>query len=364
MKRIALTLASLLAVSAIASAKEVVQAPVVIGEPEVVVMVANQAKWRPSGYVDLGYRYYGSDEYNSAEFGRVQMQGKFNFTEKDRVEYRFRRYNSYQTMNHQNSLEDEQKIGSFGDASQARLRYFYENGMIGDTKIGLTQRLQYENKQSLGEALGQAFDQDGSPIIAADLGDKSQNLEYRLIFQFSEYMSWTPEWLKNTSATVQPYFKYQWNDSDSSHANIYGAQLGTNFDLPAGFSLEFNLYPEYIDSNREASVWGLAYEAYLYYGYNLYDNGTYALDFNFEGGMDPYVFHSDRKFGKAFSTSSDASYEAYAMPSIDLTYTRTENMKIYAGLAAEYRNWRYDNKESARKWSWMPQVYAGLRLDF
>ncbi|MGL4567538.1 MAG: FomA family porin-like outer membrane protein [Fusobacteriaceae bacterium] len=360
MKKIALILASLLAVSTVVSAKEIIVRPEAVAEPEVIV-VAYESKWKPSGYVDLGYRYYGHDEYDSADFGRVQMQGKFNFTEKDRVEYRFRRYNSYQTMDHQSSLDDDQKIGSFGDASQARLRYFYNNGLIGDSKINLTQRLQYENAQSLG-AITSNFDNDGNPL--GTLGNKYQDIEYRVIFEFAQYMDWTPEWFKNTSATIQPYFYYEWDDSDSSNIKAYGAQLGSMFTLPAGFSFEFNLYPEFSDYNQKSAEWKLAYEAYLYYGYNLYAEGPYALDFNFEGGMDPYVFNSDSSFGKVFSESGDASYEAYALPSLEISYRRTEHMKIYAGIAGEYRNWRESDKTSARKWSWMPQAYAGLRLDF
>lgn len=358
MKKLVLTLASLLVVSAVVSAKEIVVAPVV--EPEVVV-VAQEAKWRPSGYVDLGYRYYGSDEYDSADFGRVQMQGKFNFTEKDRVEYRFRRYNSYQSMGTQSDLDEDRKIGSFGDASQARIRYFYNNGPIGDSRVDLTQRLQYENTQSLG-VITSNFDNDGNPL--GTLGDKSQDIEYRLIFEFARYMDWTPEWFKNTSITLQPYVFYEWNDSDSSNVTAYGMQLGSLFTLPAGFSFEFNLYPEFADYNQKSDEWKLAYEAYLYYGHNLYTEGPYAVDFKFEGGMDPYVFNSDIRFRKVFSESGNAFYEAYALPSLEVSYRRTENMKIYLGIAGEYRNWREKDKSSARKWSWGPQAYAGLRLDF
>lgn len=359
MKKLTLTLASLLAVSAIASAKEVVPAPVAAVEPTV-VYVATTPAWRPSGYVDLGYRYYGADEFDSPEYGRVQMQGKFNFTEKDRVEYRFRRYNYYQTQDHQFGLNPDRLIGGTDNASQARLRYFYENGNLGDTKISLTQRLQYENGQSTGQFAGE----DENGVSYAKVGDKYQNIEYRLFFEYAEYMTWTPEWFKNTSATIQPYVGYSWTDADSSSTTEYGIQLGSTFDLPYGFSTEFNLYPAYVTSNHDSSEWTLAAEAYLYYGYNLFDNDKYAVDFNFEGGMDPYVFHTDRKFGKAFSTSEDASYSAYAMPSLDFTYTRTENMKIYAGVAAEYRNWRQESQNGAKNWTWMPQVYAGLRLDF
>lgn len=352
MKKIALMLAALTAVSAVASAKEVVQAPVLVEE---VVVIAPVAKWRPSGFVDLSYKYYGQDEYDSADFGRVQLEGKVELSENDRLEFRGRRYNTYKTQANLSALEESQQIGSFGDASELRLRYFYENGMIGDTKIGLTQRVQYENKQSLGKSLNGALDNDGNPIQAADFGGKYQSAEYRMIFEFSEYMSWTPEWFKNTSATIQPYYNYGWTDSDAGHSNELGFQLGSYFELPAGFGFEFNLYPTWISENGGDLNWSLAYEAYLYYGYNLYKDGNISLDFNFEGGMDPYIFKTD---------STDAEYSAYAMPSVELSYQRNEFLKLYAGVAGEYRNWRDTNKDTARNWDWMPQAYAGFRVNF
>ena len=68
MRKLALLLGSLLVVAS-ASAKEVVPAPVVVEEApvqviekEVIVYRDKEEGFRPNGYVDLQYRYYGDTE--------------------------------------------------------------------------------------------------------------------------------------------------------------------------------------------------------------------------------------------------------------------------------------------------------------
>ena len=68
MRKLALLLGSLLVVAS-ASAKEVVPAPVVVEEApvqviekEVIVYRDKEVGFRPNGYVDLQYRWYGETE--------------------------------------------------------------------------------------------------------------------------------------------------------------------------------------------------------------------------------------------------------------------------------------------------------------
>ncbi|MGL4254326.1 MAG: major outer membrane protein FomA, partial [Fusobacteriaceae bacterium] len=59
MKKLALLLAAMTAVSAVASAKEVVAAPVVAVEPVALVCPEPVVEWRPTGYIDFAAKYYG-----------------------------------------------------------------------------------------------------------------------------------------------------------------------------------------------------------------------------------------------------------------------------------------------------------------
>ena len=110
MKRLALLLGSLLVVTAAASAKEVVPAPVVVEEApvqivekEVIVYRDKEEGFRPNGSIDLQYRYYGNAEGDTAReakwaennnSSRTQLKTKINMTEKQSLEVRVRDYNS------------------------------------------------------------------------------------------------------------------------------------------------------------------------------------------------------------------------------------------------------------------------------
>lgn len=62
MKKLSILLGSLLIVGAVAQAKEVVAAPVVEEVQEVIVQpveLVEAPEFKPSGYVDLQYKYYG-----------------------------------------------------------------------------------------------------------------------------------------------------------------------------------------------------------------------------------------------------------------------------------------------------------------
>ena len=119
MKKSMLLVGAFLAVAAMAQAKEVVPAPVVVEEApvqivekEVIVYRDKEEGFRPNGYVDLQYRYYGDTEGNGTNYSskpadsradgwntnnnysRIQFQGNINMTEKQNLEWRIRGYNS------------------------------------------------------------------------------------------------------------------------------------------------------------------------------------------------------------------------------------------------------------------------------
>ena len=119
MKRLALLLGSLLVVTAAASAKEVVPAPVVVEEApvqivekEVIVYRDKEEGFRPNGFVDLQYKYMTDTEGKQGEwnstnnYSRTQFQGAINMTENQTLEFRVRDYNS---LDH-----NPEKAGSFG----------------------------------------------------------------------------------------------------------------------------------------------------------------------------------------------------------------------------------------------------------
>ena len=379
MRKLALLLGSLVVVAS-ASAKEVVPAPVVVEEApvqivekEVIVYRDKEEGFRPNGYVDLQYRWYGDTEgqnqdngkvkdekdptaWNSANnYSRIQLQGKINMTENQALEYRVRTYDEL-------DKEDERNTKS---ETQTRLRYFYDHGNLGDSKVNLTSRLHYANNGH---------------------DDNSQELEYQARFNFAEYM-FNSDFVKTTDFTVAPKYAYSWGDDNSSdYDNQIGADLYTMHELPWGFSFEFNVYAtqhfygqdQYFDglTKKEDKNFTVDVEAYIYNTTNLYTNGNVSVDFNFEGGYDQYNWSQEKKFGTKHIDKkiegytgdgvgrNNAKYSVYALPTIQLNYQATPNVKLYAAAGAEYRDWTVNSESSASNWRWQPTVFAGFRTTF
>lgn len=348
MRKLALLLGSLLVVAS-ASAKEVVPAPVVVEEApvqviekEVIVYRDKEVGFRPNGYVDLQYRWYGETEgqekgegwAGATNYSRTQLLGKINMTEKQALEYRIRKYNSV------TSKEDTGKSGS-----DTRLRYFYKHGLLGDSKVDFTSRVHYRDISG------------------------AQQIEYMAMFNFADYM-FNNDYIKTTDFTVAPRYRYAWSSNSDDYVNTLGVDLYTMHELPYGFSFEFNLYPMEdffgIDKSLEGKMrdkeFTVDMEAYLRNSVNLYTNGNVSVDFNFEAGYDPYTWSQYKQYGE--NENSKSEYELYVLPTVQLNYQATSNVKVYVAAGAEYRDWTVTAGDEASHWRWQPTVFAGFRTTF
>ena len=367
MKKSLLLVGAFLAVTAMAQAKEIVPAPVVVEETpvqivekEVIVYRDREPEgFRPNGYVDLQYRYYGeAEELNyknndvNNNYGRTQLLGKINMTEKQSLEYRVRSYNDW------NSATNKDNRGEKG--TQTRLRYFYDHGNLGDSKVDLISRLEYKKDT-----------------------DDVQSLEYQARFNIADYL-FNNDFIKTTSFTFAPKYKYKWSSNTDNYENILGLDLFTMNQLPLGFSFEFNLYgDQHFYGERKATGvtdtvknnTSLTMEAYLYNTTNLYANDDVSVDFYFEGGFDPYKWNSEKiqrtlkvgatdKIDTANYNYYHNSYQVYAYPQLIANYKITPNLNVYTSLGAEYRNWAYTSEKSAKDWRWQPTAVVGFRTTF
>jgi len=365
MKKSLLLVGAFLTVAAMAQAKEVVPAPVVVTEAPVqiiekeVIVYRDRAPvgFRPNGYVDLQYRWYGETENKEngenpwagkTNYSRIQLMGKINMTENQAFEYRIRNYNSVSA-----------KEGTGKNGTDTRLRYFYNHGNVGDSNVNFTSRLHYRDRD----------DTNGH-----------QELEYQARFNFADYM-FNNDFVKTTNFVVAPKYRYEWGSgNDDRYDNQLGVDLYTMHELPWGFSFEFNLYATQHfygedqafnnGTDMEDKNFTLDMEAYIYNTTNLYTNGDVTIDFNFEGGYDPYTWSKEKMFGTNKSGylanygDDKASYSLYALPTIQVNYQVTPSFKVYAAAGAEYRNWAIDNENSAKDWRWQPTVFAGFRTTF
>ena len=365
MRKLALLLGSLLVVAS-ASAKEVVPAPVVVEEApvqviekEVIVYRDKEVGFRPNGYVDLQYRWYGKTEGQEKKFktkeavtegngnwntgnnySRIQLSGKINMTENQTLEYRVRDYNAVTAHE-----------GNGKDGTDTRLRYFYNHGNLGDSKVNLTSRVHYRDRDDLSGA---------------------QEVEYQARFNFAEYM-FNNDFIKTTNFVVAPKYKYVWEASnDDDYDNRLGFDIASFHELPYGFSFELNFYVDQhfygkdqkFDGGRKTKDknFTVDMEAYLYNTTNLYTNGNVGIDFNFEGGYDAYNWSQEKKFGT--DKDENAKYSLYALPTIQVNYQATPNVVVYAAAGAEYRNWDITGNGEASHWRWQPTVFAGFKTTF
>ncbi len=400
MRKLALLLGSLVVVAS-ASAKEVVPAPVVVEEApvqivekEVIVYRDKEEGFRPNGYVDLQYRWYGDTEgqnedhktatdkaegngkwNGSNNYSRLQLQGKINMTEVQSLEYRVRNYDE---------LDKEDGRHSQSGA-QTRLRYFYNHGNLGDSKVNLTSRVHYQNNGH---------------------DDDSQTVEYQARFNFAEYM-FNNDFIKTTDFTVAPKYAYSWGDGNSSdYDNQVGADLYSFYELPWGFSAELNVYAtqhfygqdQFFDGTDKMKDknFTVDVEAYLYHTLPLYQNDKLSITFNNEGGYDAYNWSQEKKFGaphrggkydKEYGALNDkvvvneaengietkagkgvgtenAQYSVYLLSTIGVNYQATPNVTLYAAAGAEYRNWAITSENSASNWRWQPTAWAGFKTTF
>ena len=359
MRKLALLLGSLVVVAS-ASAKEVVPAPVVVEEApvqivekEVIVYRDKEEGFRPNGFVDLQYKYYGKSENNRAWGGsekpnssRTQLEGKIQMTEKQALDFRVRDYNSLdkeKEFNYQEKAKD----------TAVRLRYFYDHGTLGDSKVSGTSMVRYEKKGA-------------------------QTLEYKYTLQFADYF-FNNDFIKTTDLSVGPRYIYSWEPSnDDDYTHTIGLYANLFNEHPWGFSTQVELdglhYNMYGDAARPVDGKATNYKdddmsvtvnAYLYHNANLYTNGKYSLDWAFEGGYDSYEWHSIDSIAKEDGLHyDDAVYSLYALPSVKLTYQATEFVSLYAQAGAEYRNWNVTAESEASHWRWQPFTTVGFKTTF
>lgn len=242
MKRLALLLGSLLVVSSIASAKEVMPAPT--PEPEkvieyvekpVIVYRDREVKpaWRPNGSVSLTYRWYGETENKNvgedtdkdwansvANAGRLQTLTNINFTEKQSLDIRTRNYHTLKSTDRKQSTISSDSL---------RLRHFYNFGTLGSSKVKAKSRLSYNQ-------------------VKGDEGRKT--LEASVLFDFADYIP-SNEYFKVTSFGLRPKYAHSWigHNSDATRDKV-GLDFESTYKLPAGFSAELNLYSDYTRNKK------------------------------------------------------------------------------------------------------------------
>ena len=361
MKKLSLILGALLAVGAIAQAKEAIIVPpiaeeVVYIEPVVESVIIEEA-FRPTGFIGVEYKGYGNTEGHGDEnpstntwnrgnnnYSRLQTSFGVQATENFKLEGRIRDYNN---LERNDSTRINNKKGT-----DTRLRAYYKHSDL------YTSRIEYR-----------------------DYISDAEKFEYQ--FRITPY--------RNNGGlidaiTIAPKYSYTRYNNGTDYKNTVGADLYMTGNLPLGFTWENNVYLDYDMYSKDYIMTGVnnegkakhdnkefvtTWEFYLYNSVPLYVAESHNLAFNFEGGYDPYIFRQyDRyAFDKETATYSktDAAnntYSLYTAMDVSFTYFITPAVTLRTGAGAEYRNWDIIDQDKAKDWRWQPFAYASMNIKF
>ena len=365
MKKSLLLVGAFLTVAAMAQAKEVVPAPIVVTEApvqivekEVIVYRDREpVGFRPNGYVNLYLRYYGETEgqkdkkVNPAtdwhkganNYSRTQLEGKINMTEVQSLYFRVRDYHDW----------DNQDEVSGKKGTDTKLNYYYKHGNVGDSRVDFTSELEYR--------------------FRGDSNDK-QHVWYKANFNFADYM-FNNDYVKTTDFTVAPYYRYTWWSNDSNYKNEVGIYANIEHSHPWGFAtqLEFDTigYNFYANNEFNKNAAGdytedkelnVTINAIISQTTPLYSNEKVSLKWYTDGGFDSYTWSGEKQFGTLEDQA--VSYEAKLVTGLKANYAATPFVNLYGELMGEYRNWAVSNEKSATNWRWQPYVTLGVKTTF
>lgn len=353
MKRLALVLSSLLATAAIAQATTVETSKEVM--PVVPAPVMEKPAFRPSGYLSLEYRAYGKTENQNDsrnivdpwhegenEYSRLQTMFGVQATEKFRIDGRIRDYNNLQR-------NDNTRVNKV-EGTDTRLRFSYKHNDL------FTSRLEYR-----------------------DYTSNTQKFEYQA--RLKVYQN---DGAILSGLTVAPKLAYFYDNDGINGDTVLGANIEYEGNLPLGFTWDGTLYldqhfynhdrnnysaklrtpgmKDYKSFDKELTV---SWEIYLYRTFALYADDKTTVDFQFEGGYDPYKFRHYTRYDKnTYKKLGKNTYSLYTSLYVDASYKLTEAVTLNGGVGAEYRNWAHEWQDSAKDWRWQPFAYAGMKVTF
>ena len=374
MKKLALVLGSLLVVGSVASAKEVMPAPMpapekVVEYVEKPVIVYRDREvtpaWRPNGSVEVELRNWGEVEGHKAEdeywdgedyWTQLRTTTKINFTEKQSLKIHTR--NKYGLKRANNELAEAERL---------ELTHTYKFGNLGSSKIDT--RLETKFRHS---------------------GSK-KFVEVKPVFDFSEYF-FKNDYVKATALELAPFYRYVWGapiEASDRYENIYGLYANAEFDLPWGmtFQAEFddgifayrriNRTDRNIGQDLTAKYGNV--ELTLIKEFQLYKSAKNDLRLHLEGVYETsYSWSKKDTLSLGYGTIRGngkgerlGEYTAKFDPAIVYNFKATDYVTLFTRVGAEYKNrsqaadsYSTSNRHGAKHWRWQPYARVGFKATF
>ena len=375
MKKLALVLGSLLVVGSVASAKEVMPAPMpapekVVEYVEKPVIVYRDREvtpaWRPNGSVEVELRNWGEveghkakDEYWDGEdyWTQLRTTTKINFTEKQSLKIHTR--NKYGLKRANNELAETERL---------ELTHTYKFGNLGSSKIDT--RLETKFRHS---------------------GSK-KFVEVKPVFDFSEYF-FKNDYVKATALELAPFYRYVWGadkEASDKYENIYGLYANAEFDLPWGMTFQAEFDDGIFAYGREnRNSYNVGEDLTAKYGnveltltkeFQLYKSAKNDLRLHLEGVYETSYSWSKKddasvgEFGTVRGNGKRerlGGYKAKFDPAIVYNFKATDYVTLYTRVGAEYQNrsksvdsYSSTNRHGAKHWRWQPYARVGFKATF
>ena len=374
MKKLALVLGSLLVVGSVASAKEVMPAPMpapekVVEYVEKPVIVYRDREvtpaWRPNGSVEVELRNWGEVEGHKAEdeywdgedyWTQLRTTTKINFTEKQSLKIHTR--NNYGLKRANNELAEAERL---------ELTHTYKFGNLGSSKIDT--RLETKFRHS---------------------GSK-KFVEVKPVFDFSEYF-FKNDYVKATALELAPFYRYVWGaptEASDRYTNIYGLYANAEFDLPWGMTFQAEFDDGIFAYSREnRNSYNVGEDLTAKYGnveltltkeFQLYKSAKNDLRLHLEGVYETSYSWSKKDEGSMeYGTVRDngrkerlGGYKAKFDPAIVYNFKATDYVTLFTRVGAEYQNRSKSaasgsdtNRHGAKHWRWQPYARVGFKATF
>ncbi len=246
-----------------------------------------------TGYWNQGFKAYTDTESADDRQMRLENAIGLDLTDKLSVALRTRTYIDYPGKNQKSD-------------DNFRFDMTYDNGKIGDTELGLSQRVRMYKSGSNAGTYSYRPVVDFSSYIGADYADAS--IEY-LYTRYTEGRD-----IKEGDVVIA-------HNSDDVQRFAYDVDMG--WTLGYGFSTEVEVFGTVTTTSGDATESALYLG--LYYDYNLYTSADEAttLDFHTEASITPVKYnHQDNQ---EHTDSTIVNTETF----VELNHNWTNNFSTY-----------------------------------
>ncbi len=369
MKKLVLLVGSLLAVSAVASAKEVVPQPKVAPEVQVKEVikevpvekivyrdrVVEVAKAGANGTFEVSYKvpFYGFGFENGL---KATKDGMPSFTSIDRTGELFTKAEVEVAPKHKVRAEAKTKLALIPSKAEGEV-------VPAALVVPKEMKLGYNYAHSDFVSIDTEFALEGA----------KKSLKVAPTFDVKEYF-FENDYVKAKEISLTPAYKYSWLTIPSV-ASVHEVSLSAAakfvgpYETEVGLDLEdfvsAKFYSVNLDKNsvKATEVTGNV-GIYAKKDFGLYANGNHNIDLALKGGykLSDFAWSESAKGSNGTRLNED---KLYLQPALTYTYKINDYSKLYTTLGTEVagkKNYRVE--EPSRAWGFDSSVKAGLKVTF